>query len=526
MSAGAAMWAQSADVAGDRGITNFMTTLLSVLAGLIFAVWWMVWSRSSRHWRLGVAAIFAAAGLGIAVLCQVDGYTGALVPRISWRFGGPVTLPRAAALRNPLDIPMITRDDFPGFLGSNRDAAITHVELNPDWDAHPPQLLWRQPIGAGWSGFAIVGAYAFTMELRANREAVTAYKLATGELLWSHEIADPFDHVMGGLGPRATPTVHDGLLFALGARGQVVCLNASTGTRVWSDDILARFDISDAQEQALVQYGRSNSPLVVDGMVIVPGGGSVQGRRANLVAYDMHSGAVLWEGPSRQISFSSPSVATLGGIRQILIVNEDTMSGHRLSDGAMLWEWPWPGVTAANANVSQAVALSHDRVFVSKGYGGGATVIQVTHQQDGSFGVEEIWHYSRVLRTKFTNIVIYEGHAFGLSDGILECVELQNGTRAWKSGRYHHGQILRVGHHGLILSEDGDLVAVQLAVDRPNQVWGQISALHGMTWNNLAFSRGILAVRNGSEAAAYRLSLLEPAESLRQTNTSDTPGSY
>ena len=122
--------------------------------------------------------------------------------------------------------------------------------------------------------------------------------------------------------------------------------------------------------------------------------------------------------------------------------------------------------------------------------------------------VAEVWANSRVLRTKFSNVTIYEGHIYGLSDGILECVDLDTGERVWKHGRYHHGQILRVHDLLLVLSEEGEVFLVEATPLRRDNVLGTFPAVSGKTWNNFALHGPYLVVRNGQEAAAFRLPLL------------------
>jgi hypothetical protein len=134
-------------------------------------------------------------------------------------------------------------------------------------------------------------------------------------------------------------------------------------------------------------------------------------------------------------------------------------------------------------------------------------LIRLAVRPDGGFDVSEIWRESRVLRTKFTQVVIRDGHVYGLSDGTLECADLESGKRIWKKGRYGHGQILGVGDLLLVLSESGELSLVEPTPDEPNRVLGSIQALEGLTWNNLALSGDLLLVRNRREAVAYRLPL-------------------
>ena len=123
------------------------------------------------------------------------------------------------------------------------------------------------------------------------------------------------------------------------------------------------------------------------------------------------------------------------------------------------------------------------------------------------FSTREIWKSVRVMRTRFTNVAIREGHAYGLSDGILEGIDLENGERVWKNGRYGHGQVLLVGPLLLVQTEDGEIVMVEASPQSGGKALGRFMALDGMSWNNLALYGSLLLLRNATEAAAYRLPL-------------------
>ena len=152
---------------------------------------------------------------------------------------------------------------------------------------------------------------------------------------------------------------------------------ARPASSLWEKDLLQEYGIAPDDEAAAVPWGRAASPLVVGDRLIVPIGGRKGGRLVSLAAFDKRSGALLWEGGDRQISYSSPALATLAGIEQILIVNEATVSGHDVTTGRPLWEHPWPGHTNRDPNVSQAVPIAPNLVFVSKGYGQGAMLLRL-----------------------------------------------------------------------------------------------------------------------------------------------------
>jgi len=500
----------------DPALRNLLTLIFSFFA--LLTAW--IWNSFRSQYpplvrRLVFVGPFAAIALGVGMFRFVE-FTGSMVPRFAprWSAGRPEKSLGKVESNNDsarIDLASTSQDDFPQFLGPERSCWIAGPDLSRDWEKNPPNLLWKRPLGAGWSAFAAVNGYAVTMEQRGKEEWVTCYEIATGNPVWGHSIEARHDNPMGGLGPRATPTIHNGRVYALGATSVLRCLDGATGNLLWSDDLRKRNGLSASQDESLVQWGRSGSPLIVDKLVVVPGGGKA-GKAKNLVAFDAETGSLAWESENRkedgaadQIAYASPALATLAGRRQILIVNESTASGHDPTTGERLWTFPWPGHSNGDASSSQPVAIGGNQVLLSKGYSGGAELIELASGSgDPPLAAESKWKNPRVLQTKFTNVVIHDGHIYGLSEGILECVEVATGKRKWKNGRFEQGQILGVSELLLVLSEDGELCLVELSPTKFNQL-GSVQALRGKTWNNLCLYGRRLLIRNGQEAACYEL---------------------
>ena len=136
-----------------------------------------------------------------------------------------------------------------------------------------------------------------------------------------------------------------------------------------------------------------------------------------------------------------------------------------------------------------------------------------------SVNTREVWADSGVLKTKFTNVVVHAGHAYALSDGILECVDLTDGKRRWKRGRYGQGQILQVADVLLVQAEFGEVAMVALAADKFQEL-AKFPALDGQTWNNLCLYGDLLLVRNAQEAACYRLATRTPPQASQDYSRS------
>jgi len=469
------------------------------IAGILLFLWFVLFSRVEGKTRLRVGVVgFVLLVVAFGAL-RIEGVSGNIWPkfRFRWERRADQTLPKAAeeAAGTQVNLLETTPDDYPQFMGPSRRATLENVHLAHDWSAQPPRAVWRQPIGAGWSAFAVVGHYGVTQEQRDKDELITCYDLDTGKLEWAHSTPVRFFEVLAGVGPRATPTIHEGKVYALGALGELTCLDGATGKPLWQHNVLKE---NDAQQ---VMWGKSCSPLVHENLVIVSAGGP-DGK--SLVAYDKESGSLVWSGGNGQSSYSSPTLVTLGGQPQILIVNARNLAAHDPADGHVIWQHPWPDDDTASPNVSQPLAVGDDRLLLSKGYGVGSALWKISQEGD-EWKVEELWK-NRNLKTKFTSAVVRDGYAYGLDEGILECIEIATGAKKWKQGKYGHGQILLVDDVILVQAESGEVALVEARPEKFNELT-RFSAIKGISWNTPALSGRKLLVRNDEEAACYVLPL-------------------
>jgi len=488
-----------------QDVINVATFALSVAAVMTLLIWFVALSVYSEKARYGTAAAVIVAVAVVAAALEIKHVSADLVPVFGWRWSADADelLKRPETMAGEVDLATTAEHDFPQFLGPERNCTVTGVTLGRDWSI-PPRQIWRSPIGAGWSSFAVVNGFAVTMEQRGNEELVTCYEVSTGQLRWCHGKTTRHDTTLGGVGPRSTPTIDEGRVYALGATGFLRCLDGADGSEIWSDNLLARIGVTPAEDMKAVAWGRSASPLIVDELVVVPLGGPLNGTCTSLIAFDKRTGQVAWTGGNRQVAYASPSLATIHGVRQILIVNEGFVSGHLVETGEVLWEHSWPGKSTTNANVSQAVPLSNGRIWLSKGYGGGVMVLQLSRNETDDWKVSKLWDNEKILNTKFTNVVVHDRYVYGLSaSGFLQCADLE-GKRQWKGGRYGHGQILGVGDLLLVQAESGDVALVEATPAGHNEL-GSFSALEGKTWNNPCLYGRYLLVRNAEEAACYEL---------------------
>ena len=382
------------------------------------------------------------------------------------------------------------RAEWPGFRGPERDGVVGGVRIETSWTQSPPVQMWRRPIGPAWSSFAVGGDRIYTQEQRGDDEVVATYKLATGEPVWRHRDRARFWESNAGAGPRGTPTLSHGRVYTLGGTGILNALDARNGSVVWS-----RNAAKDTGRK-IPDWGIASSPLVVGDVVVVATAGW-------LVAYDVATGTPRWFGPKSGSGYSSPQLATIDGVAQIVLVNGSGVIGVAPSDGAVLWKHEWAG-----DSIVQPAVLAGGDLLIGSGSGmaanNGMLRLAVVHEP-GGWTAKERWT-SNGLKPYFNDFVVHNGHAFGFDGSILACIDLENGTRKWKGGRYGHGQliVLRDQDLLLVLSEEGELALVKAAADQFTEV-ARFRAIEGKTWNHPVLVGDVLLVRNDQEMAAFRL---------------------
>jgi outer membrane protein assembly factor BamB len=380
--------------------------------------------------------------------------------------------------------------DWPGFRGPARDGVVRGVRIETDWSHKPPVALWRQPVGPGWSSFAVDGNRLYTQEQRGNDELVSSYDLTTGKPVWRHHDAARFWESNAGAGPRATPTLSHGRVYTLGGTGILNALDARDGSVVWS-----RNAVSDTGAK-VPTWGIASSPLVVGDVVIAAPNGWLGG-------YDAATGKPRWFAPRHGGSYSSPHLSTIDGVVQLVLLSGAGVTGVAPSDGTVLWKHAWPGT-----GIVQPAVIGGDLLLGSSAGGKNAGMARVTVAHGaGGWNVTERWT-STGLKPYFSDFVVHEGHAFGFDGSILACIDLHDGQRKWKGGRYGHGQLVLLPDQDLllVLSEEGELALVKAAPDQFTEI-ARYPAIQGKTWNHPVLVRDVLLVRNSEEMAAFRVPL-------------------
>src|ERR1051325_5536207 len=384
-----------------------------------------------------------------------------------------------------------SRNYWTNFRGPKRDGRYDEATVSTNWPSTGLPVVWKQPVGVGYASFVVADGKAYTIEQSRSQEVVAAYDINNGRELWTQKWNAEFSDSTGD-GPRATPTWEQGRVYALGATGELRCLDANNGSVIWGKNIL-----NDNSAKNL-PWAMAASPLIVDDKVIVlPGGGNGK----SVVAYNKNTGAPVWKALGDPQAYVSPMLVELAGRRQIVVVSSYRVVGLAPENGALLWSYSWD--TDNGINVSQPVIVDRNRFFISSGYGKGAALVEVKGSGN-SYTASTVWE-NKNMKNKFNSSVLHNGYVYGLDEGILVCLDVNTGERKWKDGRYGYGQVVLAGNHLIVTSDQGDVALVNASPDKYTEV-ARFTALSGQTWNYPAIAGGKLLVRNSNEMAAFDIS--------------------
>ena len=479
---------------------SFMLTSVPIVLTVWAAGLFMVQNRPP------ITALTALA-VGIPVsflyfdLVRWDGLDGRLSATTSFRWSATsedaflATKTAAVPAAEPKKAWALKPGDWPEFRGVLRDGVVHGVRIETNWKDVPPQKVWKQRIGPGWSSMIVIDGFLVTQEQRGDLEAVVCYEVETGKEVWKHEDKARFSEGIAGAGPRATPTFHDGRVYSLGGGGLVTCLEAPTGKLVWLRDL------GKETSAPAPMWGYSASPLFADGKVIVfAGGPSARG----ITALDAATGAPVWVKLVGKESYCSAQLVTVHGKPLLLMQDNKAMAGLSIADGSILWERA--NQSEAIIPMLQASPIEEGKVLIASGPGLGLLEIK---EEDGKWSAAELWSTPK-FRPSFSNFVYHDGHVYGVDEGVLACVDAKTGERLWRKGRYGSGQMIVLADQGLLvlISEKGELALIEAKPEEPGDVF-RFQAIDGKTWNHPVVAQDRLLVRNGTEMACYRLRLLK-----------------
>lgn len=328
-------------------------------------------------------------------------------------------------------------NDWPQFLGPQRNGISAETGLIDTWPADGPKEIWRVEGGGGMTGLAISGETLATLIQRDGKQFVLSLNASTGKSIWQTAVAPEYRNNMGA-GPRATPTISNGKIFAFSGQGILAALDLGDGKIIWKRNLLQELSGRPAE------YGMVCSPLVVDGQVIV----TIGAPKAAVVACDATTGKTLWTAGKDKTGYSSPAVLKVGGSPQIVVFTGSSALGLKPASGKALWRHPYQ--TPYDCNIATPIAVDGN-VFISSGENHGSALLKLTRKDD-TFAASEVWASNgptSVMRNEWQTSILLNGHLYGM-DNVggagpithLTCIEAATGKRIWQEARFGKGNLI------------------------------------------------------------------------------------
>lgn len=386
--------------------------------------------------------------------------------------------------------PVAASSDWPRFRGPNGDGISHERGLLTTWPESGPEVLFRVPLGKGFSAISAVDGRLYTLFSRQSDEFLAALDAATGKEIWRLRTDDERPDGFGD-GPRSTPYIEGERLYAASAFGKLYAVDRESGEVLWKRDLRQDFDAQ------VPSWGVSASPLIVGEVLIF----NVGGKRGHAVmGFDKKTGEVLWHSGSGLPGYSNPLLFEVGGQSLVMIFGGEELLVLKPEDGDIVWRAPWK--TSYDVNAAAPVSISPNRIFVSSGYDVGGAVYEFS-PGEGGVKAEEVWR-SRRIKNQFSSSVYHQGAIFGFDNKNLKCIDAASGEDRWRQGGFGHGSLLLADGHLIVLGDSGELALVEARCDEYVQK-ASAQPLEGKHWTVPTLYRGILYIRNEEELIALRV---------------------
>lgn len=482
-----------------------------------FALGALMFGRTLNQHRLWYTLAVAALLGSVCAFLKTDGAWGNFQFGLSWRWSETAedrflasrreTPPAKAEAIDDAAAQVFFAPQWPHLRGPNFDSIQHGVRFSDDWKAHPPKELWRIAVGPAWSSFAVAEPYLVTQEQRGEEEAVVCYNADTGKEVWAHVEPGRFFDSLGGLGPRATPLIHEGHVYALGADGKLLKLDPKSGEPLWN------VNLCDIAKITPPMWGFSSSPLVYEGKVIVYAG-SERNESGKVFALNAENGEVTWSAPAGKMSYASVQAIDVLGKTYLTLLSENGMHFYEPDSGNVALEYSWPHDPY---RALQPQVIEDSKIVIPTGNGSGTRLVKAV-MQDEKLQLEEIWT-SLDMKPDYNDIVIHQGYIYGFDNDIFGCIGLEDGKRKWKGGRYQKGQAILLADSDLIIvvSERGDLVLLRATPEKLQEL-AKIPAMKGKTWNHPVIVGNRLYIRNAEEAICYELATAKGDQPTEDTS--------
>jgi outer membrane protein assembly factor BamB len=389
---------------------------------------------------------------------------------------------RCIALALAILIPTASRaDDWPQFLGPQRNGISAEKNLAAVWPKHGPPVLWQRDVGEGFSGPVIAGDRLILFHRVGDHEVVECLHATTGKPQWKFAYATNYSDALGkGDGPRATPTIAGNRVITLGAAGVLTCLDLEKGTKMWSKPLLDDYKVPPSY------FGVGTSPIVIDNRVLV----NVGAKGAGIVAFALDDGSVAWNATDDGPSYSSPVIATVGKQRLAVFFTRFGADLLDVKTGEVRYRQKWRARYDASVNAATPLVIG-DRLFFSTCYETGALLLKL--KADGS--AEEVWQGEDVMDNHYNTAIYRDGYLYGVhgrqeKGPDFRCVNLATKKIAWDQKRFGCATMVFADDRLIVLTEAGDLVLVEATP----QAYRELARAHVF---NAGPCRAQIALANG-----------------------------
>lgn len=379
------------------------------------------------------------------------------------------------------------------FRGPGRLNQSLETGLATTWPGEgPPLERTLRGLGDGYSSVALAGSKLLTMGSIREDEFVICFNYPSGEEVWSTRIGRTYRNGQGN-GPRGTPTIDGDHVYALGANGDLVCLQLADGRRVWGGNILEEFQGNN------IQWGISESPLIDGNLLICTPGG----RRGTMVALNKETGRTEWtaSAPGNPAAgYASAIAVDVDGTRQYVNFTHTGVIGVRASDGEFLWA----NDSSANSTANCSTALfQEDHVFSASGYGTGGALVRLTGSR-GRGGAELVYH-TREMVNHHGGMVLVDGCIYGTDDGAMKCLDFMTGDVLWQNRSVGKGSVVYADGMIIIRSENGPVALIEATPDAYRELgrFDQPQRSNRKAWAHPVVADGRLFLRDQDVLLVY-----------------------
>jgi outer membrane protein assembly factor BamB len=429
---------------------------------------------------------------------------------------------------------VVLADDWPQWLGPRRDGIWRETGLVRKFPKGGPTVLWRVPLGTGYSGPAVVGDRVYVMDrLRARdkngkplrptrdgipgKERVLCLDATSGKELWKHDYDCSYT-VSYPSGPRTTPVVRDGRVYTLGTMGDVCCLDAKTGKPHWHTNLMKTYDLASPPVWGYAAH------LLLDGDHLYTLAG---GKGSAVVALHKGTGKPVWKAlNSEEVGYSPPMLVTAGGKKQLIVWLSDSLNGLNPATGEVYWTQEYPiGRSAIRPAVSIITPVPHDHLLlVSTGYHG-TMAVELDRNKPAAkvlwYGKSNRMEKTEGLHSLMATPVVKDGHIYGVCAlGELRCLDAKTGKRLWQTFDLTGGEksfcgtafLVPQGDRYVAFNDHGELILAELSpkghkvIDRA-RILEPLERTRGriVVWSHPAFARRCVFARNDKEMVCVSL---------------------